>query len=310
MNVLCFTGGGCFGYAQARVMECFDDSFVGAFAGTSIGAANALAAAADLRAHDVSAFFRDRAPEIFAGHRWRKFLRAGFAPRYNDAALNRGLQDLFGDLRCNQLGRPVVVVTHDLHNGEARVWHTPDCGALPVWKLARMSMGAQTYFDPFEGHSDGGLFDNDPCLAAVVAMLRAHRTDSLPLSLGDLRVFSLGSGANFTNRGEFKPRLLSTWLRVILNDTLDCGSVTLHRDRARTLLQTHDGEFVCFEFPHSNMDFDDAAVVSMIDARWMDEMRRAAFELDRFFNLPPAPGPGTAKTAPVQGGDLSEAPTQ
>lgn len=283
MNVLSLTGGGCFCYAQALALTGFDASGVDVFAGTSAGAANALALAADIPPSMMTVFYREHAPRIFAGRGWRRIARAAMAPRYGDAALNAALRELFGEMTCADLSRPAIVVTHRLTTGEPITWYTQHHPDLPVWELARMSMAAHTYFAPWCGHADGGIFHNDPCLAAVAHLLDIHCLLGQPLRLDELRVFSLGSGANETQRAAAGPWRLSAWLRIIINDTLDSASVTRQRDIARAILHSAGGQYEAFEFDHCRLDFDNPDVIAHINRVWLSDTRNAAHRMQRFF---------------------------
>ena len=49
-------------------------------------------------------------------------------------------------------------------------------------------------------------------------------------------------------------------------------------------LHGHGGRFDQYEFPHSDLDFDDPAVIDMIARDWMGRCVAAAEQMDDFFS--------------------------
>lgn len=302
MNILSLTGGGCFCAAQAATLFHARGLRVDLFAGTSGGGAVALALAAGKSPAEVFCFFRKRAARIFSGRIWRRKLRAFIAPKYDDRELNAALHAFFGDRTCADLQTRALVTTHNLRTGQPETFFSPSHPHAPLWVLARCTMAAHTYFSSFDGHADGGLFNNDPSMAALETVL-AHRI----ARLGEISMFALGSGQYVVNRtpSECNPARVSKWLGMILADTVDGAGAEAKRRSARIFLEAHGGRFDAFEFPHSDMDFDDPAVVAMVRRDWEPYIRTAAQRIDAFFSAPehtPA-APLTASVAvhPVAG---------
>jgi patatin-like phospholipase/acyl hydrolase len=72
VNILSLTGGGCYGYGQALILDDCDD--IGKFdviAGTSIGGLNALMVGSG-ECGKMAAFYDEHAKEIFGGSWWKK----------------------------------------------------------------------------------------------------------------------------------------------------------------------------------------------------------------------------------------------
>jgi patatin-like phospholipase/acyl hydrolase len=289
MKVVAFTGGGCFGYAQALTMCAVDPrilSSIDCFAGTSIGAILALGYGLNLPPATLARFFIERSERIFAGRWWRRRARAVLHPRYPDTELNNALQDLFDGATCADLRRPCVVCSHDLGAGRPRTWWTPAHLDLPLWELARMSAAAHTYFRRWKMQRDGGVFHNDPSMAALMALIRVH---GCTLHATDL--FALGNGRNPTHRTEHnhdEPGLVTGILGELVNDLLDGAAVVANREDANNLLRVYGGRFESFEFPSTCMDMDDPAVLDMIRYKWAGETREAAYAIDTFFSPAPA----------------------
>lgn len=285
MNVVCMTGGGCFCAAQVDALQHFTGrGKVDLWAGTSAGGCNALAMAAGISPALALRFYQRRAPDIFGGRAWRNVLRAGLAPKFPDDWLNFALHEFFGNLRCEDLRTPALVTTHDLTNGQPAFFFTPHHPDLPVWELARMTMAAHTFFAPWRGHADGGLFHNDPS-AVAWAVIGEHFPERMPA----VRMFSLGSGMNKTLRdaATLNPILKTSWLRTIINDTLDGASVHEQRGVARRIADLVGAAYAVFEFPATDRDFDDARVVDWLRVQWGPQILECAAALNRFFGARP-----------------------
>ena len=285
VNAMSYCGGGVFGYAQALASlgaNALDRVHV--FAGTSVGAFPALSFAAGISPLVITGFFKTECARIFSGIGWRKIFRAALNPTFDDAALNAALQKLFGNRTCADLRRPCVITTHDALSGRPYVFWTPHHSNLELWKLARMSAAAHTYLKSFDGYLDGGLMNNSPCHALSLTLLRR-----CGVRFERQRIFDLGTGANIVKRTvrETQPLLKTGLLPIIFTDTVDGAGVEVHRENVRDTLHEYGGEFDHFEFPHSDFDFFDPAVVDMIDRDWQAEINTASRSIDRFFNREP-----------------------
>lgn len=276
MNILCFTGGGAFGDVHARVLARVTDILpkIDVVAGTSAGAGAALCVAMGVDPATLGAFFSARMPEIFAGHGWRRF--KPFAPKYDDAALNNALRSMFrngfGGLRI-----PAFIPAHNLAAGTLKVFSSVD-GAdqqWAAWEVCRASMAAHTYFAPYRGFADGGLFANDPSMIALAGAVRV-----LGAKPEEIRMFSIGTGADAINRTDLNPRSRIAWLKMILRDALEGGSVLKERYAASAVL---GDRYRAFEFPAANLAFDDPAVIPFIREQWAPEINLCADFLERHF---------------------------
>lgn len=300
VNVVSLTGGGCFCAIQARVLCGFHHAEdVDVWAGTSAGGAVALAMAAEIAPARIISFFHAYSPRIFQKS-WNP-LRRLVPPRYDDTALNAALQKFYGERVCAQLAKPALVTTHDLRHGVPQVIWTPGCPTTEVWKLARMTMSAQTYFRPFDGRADGGLFHNDPALAAIASLIDFDVARPEEISL-----FCLGSGRYVVQRdATVNPRRLSQWLKIIVADTVDGASVAENRRMARVFTAGLGGRFDEFEFPHSDMDFDDPEVVDLVLTQWREPARMAAQRLNTFFAPHRAVEVSSSPSAVAEGAPIS-----
>ena len=277
-NVLCLTGGGLFGYAQlCALMKSSSMHKIQIVAGTSAGAANALLIANRVDLSKAMMLYRDKAADIF--HRpWWKLLPS--APKYDGKALTEVLKTILPN-RFDQCSIPTFIPTHDLRYGVPKVFFSNTQHTMMSWEIARASMAAHTFFPPYEGrYADGGLFHNDPALATLDGIVENQLAH-----LCDIRMFSVGTGGCSTNREPPINPGLFEYLKIILGDTVDGGSVYEQRKSAANIIKHCKGKYEFFEFPASHMDFDDPAVIQMIDTHWKSEIADCARRIDAFFSV-------------------------
>lgn len=285
MKIVSLAGGGCFGYVQAQTLHLSAMSGlldqVDVWAGTSAGGAIALAMAAGIAPSKVAVFFREFAPAVFHHRAWNNSLmRAAFAPKYPGDALDKHLKALFGNMTMGQLKKPALITTHNLTEGQPEDLWSPNEPTMLVWHAARMTCAAHTFLASFMGRADGGLHNNDPALKAVAVMSRYRLA-----KLSEISLFCLGSGAYVVRRKvqDCNPRMKTAWLKMILTDTTQGAGVYERRRDARDLLQGHGGRYDSYEFPHSDLDFDDPAAIAMIDRDWMGHCIKADIRMTEFF---------------------------
>ena len=274
INILCLTGGGCFCYGQALILAKLKNLHkFSAWGGTSGGAINALYIASGQSPDVLVPFWEESAPKIFKGYWWRhhKIL----SPKYRDVALNTSLQKMldfrFGDLKntfacshCLDLGRPHIFYSQDVDDAD---WQ--------AWEVARASAAAQTFFNPWNGYADGGIFANDASMFTI-AGLKNH----LHIPFDEMRVVSIGTGLPTDNLNRKTPWNVLGWLKVILSDELQGGSVSKERFYAREVLGPNN--FLLIDFPRLDYDFDNPKVVPEIEKQWEKGINNAVAKIDAF----------------------------
>jgi len=229
---LALDGGGVFGIGQAMALTEIDVKAFDFFAGTSIG--SVLAVNLGLGYTDPAHFpdfFTEWMPKIFKGYGWRRF--SPFAPRYNDKYLCQALQEMvpgeFGD--C---AKPVYVTAVDLSRRRLKVYDSTDASdaCTPAWQVCRGAVAAESYFAPYGGFGDGGIFANNPSMVAIAAMCGDDR-----VKLSDLRLCSLGTGSA-TGAVKGWPEigaLKIQWGAWMIDSLLDGAANTMHEYFARSL---------------------------------------------------------------------------
>ena len=131
---------------------------------------------------------------------------SAFDERYDAAPLEAKLKARLGDRRLSEAIAKVVITAYDITKREARFLTNglqrdgEDSDDYLFREVARATSAAPTYFEPAlvqniskkrsEALIDGGVFANDPTLAAV------FETRKLGFDENELHILSLGTGEN------------------------------------------------------------------------------------------------------------------
>lgn len=282
MNILSCCGGGCWGTAQAEVLAGLPSgvfSRIDAYAGTSIGAITAMAAATG-QARELPRLFTDYASRIFEGYGWRSRRPwVAWSPRYSPAGIAATLKEFLPG-SFGSLPYPVFIGAHDLRYGRPKVFYSRSLqdAEWAAWEVAQASAAAPTYFPPVRGMSDGGPFFNDPSMMAIAGVRR-----EMGAELRHLRVFSLGTGENPIDRGPaFGPRWRAAWLPYLIEDMFEGGAVLKDRYYAEAILSP--GNYRAYEFKSpAKLDMDNPQVVAWVRENWADQIAEARESLTSFF---------------------------
>lgn len=223
MKILSLDGGGVFGKAQSKILAdaaCWGkwDCFVG----TSIGSAQAAAAALGMQDKVVPVFFDEWMPKVF--HRcWLRRLNP-FVSRYPDDGLNEALQTLFDTALLGDAKKPLFITAADVSRRTLKVYNSTDSddARLPMWEVVRGATAAETYFNPWKGMSDGGVFANNPSMVAVAAALKV-----LGVPIQEMEVLSIGTGRS-TKAGGSVPRCPIQWGFWIVPAMLEGAADDMH----------------------------------------------------------------------------------
>ena len=269
MKALCLDGGGVFGKAQAQMLKDADccgkfDCFVG----TSIGSAQAAAIAMGYQDKAGPEFFDDRMASVFESSAWRKLLKL-FVSKYSDAGLNDALQSVFGGARMGDVKKPLFVTAADIGSRTLRVFDSTDFNdaRLPLWEVVRMATAAETFFDPWKGMADGGVFANNPSMVGVAASSRV-----LKVPLAELEVLSIGTGRS-TKDGQREPRSLVQWGRWLVPALLQGASDDMHDYFVRSMPIK---SYVRIQFLRDDdWEMDSPADMQKAMAKWASDMMRA-----------------------------------
>jgi len=216
MKILNIGGGGVFGIIPATLLEKHDVSKVDLFAGTSIGSIQAIMHASGYTPKEILSFFQSsKLYKIFNRNIFRIF--NPFNSKWSDKGLNSVLQEILpGDL--SDCDKYVLCTAYYYPTKLTKVWHNMTDNTdlyTKLWKIARSSSAAPTFFPPYKGYIDGGWWANDPSLVATAAAI-----SSCKVSLKDIEICTLTCGAEemeFTKPSAMKKWHLLNWVKPIID---------------------------------------------------------------------------------------------
>lgn len=262
-NILALSGGGLFGYGQALTLQDVPRKNVHLVAGTSVGAANALAFSVGKMDQAIALY--QNAKKVFPGYWWRRFrLRV---PRYPDKVLNATLRDMFRG-RFGDSPIPTLITADAIDQRRPKIFRSWDADDAdwPMWEVARASMAAHNCFAPWKGYGDGGIHLNDPVCSAMIAAF-----DSLGIPFASMRAVGVGTGMDDANTKGGDARWLFTLAIQIIDAMLRGGSVYKERKYASTILKS-DYKHLDFSRP-AKLSFDNPEVVSYIATHWLSDIQ-------------------------------------
>lgn len=268
-RILSIDGGGILGLYSAEVLKLIRDryfpnaSFSASFellAGTSTGGIIALALGLGRVPDDISHFYRKYGPEIFprrvSSSKVRSFLKSLFGTRYSSEPLVKRAREFFGEHCMRDSKAHLCIPAIDVVNAKGVVFKTPHGKDLwrdrntKMWQVAVATSSAPTYFpifttDEWEGLVDGGLWQNNP---ALIAMIEAHRYFLTDDSEYDrLHVLSIGNpltrvpksmpfGTSRSSLFEWNSKLIELPMKVsskavddVLSFLMDFGALKVER---------------------------------------------------------------------------------
>lgn len=227
-NILAIDGGGIRGVFPAHILYCIAqrlgiriDEHFDMIAGTSTGSIVAAAIACKIDPEKVVYLYREHGAEIFSKRKswWPMKIRPAIQSLYDSESLKRILQGILGDVKLGDISIPLLLPATDIGYGGVHVFKsgyskdfTRDKDVF-LREAVLASCSAPTYFDPVRVKeyllADGGLWANNPSLAAVIDAQRRLKIDP-----SNIRIFSLGTGHAKTCYGVKADRkwgLLNGW---------------------------------------------------------------------------------------------------
>jgi len=219
-RILSIDGGGIRGVYPAHILRCIEERLqidlyesFDMIAGTSTGSIIAAGIATGVPAVNIVEMYKKHGTGIFKkkrfywpGKKLRNMLQPMFGSVYDAQYLKRVLADVFQEKRLGEIVKPLLLPSTDIGNGCVHVLKsgyskefTRDNNVL-VKDAVLASCSAPTYFDPHKlDHyllADGGLWANNPALAAVIDAQKR-----LSIAQTDIRVLTLGTGHSKTMYG-------------------------------------------------------------------------------------------------------------
>lgn len=277
-NILALDGGGIFGVGQAAILASLPSKKnIDIIAGTSIGSVIGAMLANDVAPADILGHMKTMLPTVFTGYKWRHYMP--ITPRYNDKYLNDVLQKHFPG-RFGDVSIPMYVTAADLNNKVLKVYYSQDQddGNLPMWEVLRRAVAAETYFIPWKGMGDGGIYANNPAMVGV-----AGACDVLHVSPEDLRVFSIGTGKTTDNEnvGTTDGWLLFQWGAYIIEALLNGASSTMHEFFVERM---NLGEYQRVQFiRNKGWRMDDPSIIEEVLIAWEPIVAKTGPKIKSFF---------------------------
>lgn len=278
VNVLSLAGGGCYGYAQALILDqCENVKKFDFYTGTSIGGINALVLS--LGNHKkIKSFYDEYADYIFKGYPWKKYLP--WVPAYSSEQIEVPLKLVLSNVKFKYSVVPVLIPSYNIDRGHPKFFWSEDIedGMLEMFQVARATSAAPTYFPPKtinnEDYADGGVFCNDPIMAICVQINKDYK-----IPFEKIRVFDIGTGNTTKHDRPSNPRSRITWLKIILSDMVS-GNVAMHRTFAKTVLLPEN--YTQIDFPRLDNDMDDPELIDIIPDKWGKDIEYGIKEINKF----------------------------
>jgi patatin-like phospholipase/acyl hydrolase len=211
-RILSLDGGGIRGIYSASLLQLIEAElgqsgslyqFFDMIAGTSTGGILGIAVSLGIPAERMKLLYVSGGREIFPPWRYKvsryALVRLLFGVLYDYRKLERLIYAEFGDATFGDCRARMVVPAFMIPKAEIAVFktdHHPDFQndhRMKAWEVARATAAAPTYFC---GHDrgkvmfiDGGVWANNPIMAAVVDALSAYDVDR-----DDIEILSIGTG--------------------------------------------------------------------------------------------------------------------
>lgn len=302
-RILSVCGGGVRGLFAAKcVNEIHEkiginihDSF-DLFAGTSTGALIAASLAANKSPELLTNIYKDNADRIFGHKNW--FSCSGLIKaKFKSAHLEKKLKDIFRDTKIGDLDKPLIIPVTSLKTGSPLFYKSQFKGVgIPrdknflLREILLAATAAPSFFKPVlvdclgELQADGGLFMNDPTLAAI---LEAYYIHNVPLER--IKVIRIGTEYNhctYSNKDSKKSwGILSSWnpkkmLELILN--LQVNSTL---NMTNYILKKSPAQFINIDaYDEKKSSLDDTSDLVSLEGMAVRTVGNKLAELESFFN--------------------------
>jgi len=189
--------------------------------------------------------------------------------KYPDDGLNEALQSIFGTYRMGDVKKPLFITAANIGENTLKVFDSTnfDDARLMVWVVVRTAAAAETYFDPWKGCADGGVFANNPSMVGVAAASRV-----LKVPIPEIEVLSIGTGKS-TSDGQREPRSMLQWGFWLVKALLRGASDDMHDYFVRSLPLKN---YVRVQFLRDpDWEMDSPADMDKAMAKWANEIQTA-----------------------------------
>ena len=147
----------------------------------------------------------------------------------------------------------------------------------PVSLSTTTLAAAETYFLPWKGVADGGIFANDPIMVTIAGAQTVLGTDST-----DMAVCSIGTGVNkwMTPVKSTNYWTKLSWASYLIDATLIGAAGTMHEYFAENMGLK---KYLRFQFTRDDdWDMDDASIMSEVLTSWKNDIDEAVKQIESF----------------------------
>lgn len=214
--ILSIDGGGIRGVFSAHVLYCIQEKLdvsllkqFQMFAGTSSGSIIAAAIVCNIPIKEVLDLYKEYSPKIFASKSRIKFfnlIKSAVTNFYSKQYLTELLDKIVGEKSLEEIKTPLLIPATNVGLGTVHVFKSSYSSTFvrdkgfSLKKAILSSCSAPIFFTPEQAHvyllADGGLWVNNPSLAAVIEAKK-----NIKIDLDNIRVLSIGTGHQKTCYG-------------------------------------------------------------------------------------------------------------
>jgi len=191
-----------------------------------------------------------------------------FNPKFSPKGLNGLLENYFGDMMLSKTLKPIIVSSYDLKNNEVVMFKT----RTAKWSkerfdarlkdVCRATSAAPTYLPSYEmtfdGKDrilvDGGVYINNPAMAAVADILKSRKG----IKLEDIECLSLGTGSYSESLGiKTESWGIANWAQPITTVMMQASSKAV----------VYECEQILEKYLRIQLEIDDEKKSDMSDSR-------------------------------------------
>lgn len=183
-QILALDGGGIKGLFSAAVLAFLEDDLriniidhFDLITGTSTGGIIALGLGLGIKPREIVEFFVTNGPKIFKPSCFT-WLRHIYKNKYEADPLEKALKECYEDKRLSDSHKRLVIPSYNIGDDSVYLFKTPHHERLrrdykvPMWKVARATSAAPTYFPTFCDVDnvrliDGGVWANNPSIIGI-----------------------------------------------------------------------------------------------------------------------------------------------
>lgn len=273
MKILSLDGGGVFGIFAANILDNVDTNRFDAIIGTSIGSFIGAIIATGLNVK-LTKIFHKEMPKIFSGFWYKRF--SPICPRYSDRAINNSLRGIFDGMAMRDVKIPLFITSVQIQDERLKVFYSgcPDDGTRMLWELVRSSTAAPTYFAPFNGFVDGGIYCNTPSVAGIAGLC-----SECNCNVEDIEVCSIGTGEPVAYN-HVHQWLYPSWGMWLLNAMLNGSSGTMNNFITKSLPVK---KFLRIQpLREKSWDMDSVSDMHRAELAWKDDIKRGIDNVTEF----------------------------